>query len=1062
MAPKKRAKQDPFGSTRMSDRNDGKYSLRDLPSERPFDPEPQNASPEPANALPGPENPPLPFGNAPVQLGLPDLIPIKMYNAASNPELENSQPTLEEFEAAYEAAPTIQPPRFQPPSTQFEFSSTIQPAVPAVNQPSPTQFVFQQAPVLAPIPEPRGIVEVLKDEIEELKKDKAHKAREFADLQKQKISITEGKNEEIRKLQGRVYTLEQNEDHYIAERNELKACKDEEIEALREEIDILEEEGQDVIKERDLTIVNQTKEMAEMKAERRALVERYNRAILAKDRDIATIKAERDAIQNGKGKEFVDNHNRVIEAKNGEIAKIKAERDALQEERKAIAAERDGMIYAQSEIAKIKAECDSLQNERKELIGEHHRIIESKNQEIDNITAKRDSLQNEGNKLFEQHHQTVVAKDEEIAKITAERDSLQNEGNKLFEKHHQMVVAKDEEIAKITAERASFDEQVRQIKVYVEEQDGVVEANKQEIAKLTADLKVVSEERDSLNQKLKDVDEKLMEASDHYKALKGKDEEIMERDRKLGLQDEQIAELRSRRGMGVSDFDAATEEYREREHAQSEEIARLERELQKAMNKGKASTSTVEELKKTLENRDTELTECHRKMELLRETQTEQRVEVTKLKKENASASRLLGSEQNGSHVDLVNQIQQLKASHDAKVAALQKCEQQRTKEAEALEAAKQALALIEEGKEGLEADVGRLQKRVEESLQKTTDLQQELEAYKKNVVTIPQTTKDAADHVTNLPSPQLFPTSVTDHPSPQLFPVSVTDHPSPQLFPASDDLGLFSLSRFRRGRRGRVNQGDGTRTRVPVSRWGYGDQRSDDYCWSTDEDADRGQQIQQPQPIQGPDREKNTLSFEKDTAEEQPTQRRRRQSVDEHMASMNDASTQTDALPPTSEPAEQAQPTDKPASTGSSMQTKPKDKPAYASMGTQTVPEDKPAMPASKPATTDMGTPAMPTSKPKSKPAMVDRGTQTKAGKKSSSLCWRILYYLLCLLAFILLLMMCSHGESNRRERDMWLEANDYTRRAVVSVRAGGGTGTRVPAWLWNEPLAEMPNSYY
>ncbi|KAL8762839.1 MAG: hypothetical protein Q9184_001225 [Pyrenodesmia sp. 2 TL-2023] len=1007
MAPKKRAKQDPFGSTTTSDRNDGKYSLRDLPSERPF------ATFEPQNASAGTANAPLPFGNAPVQSGLPDLTPILMDNAASNLELDDSQPTLEELEAA----PTIQPPLFQPPSTQFNPSLTN---LPAVSQPPFTQLKFQQAPVLAPNPEPRGIVEVLKNEIEELKKDKAHKAWEIADLQKLKISLTEHKDKEIQKLQRKVNTLQQNEDHYIAERNELKACKDQVIEGLREEMKNLDEEAQDgreAINERDLTIVNQTNEMAEMKAERRNLLKKYNGAILAKDEDIAKVKAERDAIQNGQGKEFVDNHNRMMEAKNEEIAKIKAERDALQQEKKATVEERDRMIYAQSDFVKIKAECDSSQNERKKLIEEHHQIIESKNQEI--------------------------------AKITAERDSLQNEGNKLLGQHHQMIRVKNEEIAKITAERASFEEQVRQITVDAEEQDGVVKANKQEIAKLTTDLKAVSEERDSLKQKWGDVGEKLTEASDHYEALKEKEEKILERDRKLGLQDEQIAELRSRHGMGVSEFTAVTEEYREKEDAQSEEIARLERELQKAMNKDKASTSTAEELKKTLENRDTELTECHRKMAQLLEARTKWRREVNELKNENASASRLLGSQQKGSHVDLVNQIQQLKISHDAKVAELEKCDQQRTKEAEA---AKQTLTFIEEVKEGLEADVGSLQKRVEESRQKTTDLQQELEAYKRNVVTISQTTKDATGHV-------------RDHPSPQLFPTSVTDQPSPQLFPASDELSMFSPSRFRRGRRGRrggMNQGDGMRTRVPASRWGYGDQRSDDYCWSTDEDADREQQIQQPQPLLELDREKSTLSFEKDTEEGQPAQRRRRQSIEEHMGSMSDASTQTDALSPTSGSAIQAQPNDKPAIIKPSMQNKPKDKRAYAEMGTPTMPEDKPAMPASKPATTDMGTPTIPASKAKSKPAMADCGTQTEAVKKYSSLCWRILYYLLCLLAFILFLMMLSHGESSRRERDMWLEANDYTRRAVVSVRAGGGTGTRVPPWIWKEPLIEMPNSYY
>ncbi|KAL8851169.1 MAG: hypothetical protein Q9221_003889 [Calogaya cf. arnoldii] len=74
----------------------------------------------------------------------------------------------------------------------------------------------------------------------------------------------------------------------------------------------------------------------------------------------------------------------------------------------------------------------------------------------------------------------------------------------------------------------------------------------------------------------------------------------------------------------------------------------------------------------------------------------------------------------------------------------------------------------------------------------------------------------------------------------------------------------------------------------------------------------------------------------------------------------------------------------------------------------------------------------------------------------------WRWLRYLFLMLSFVILLFAVSYGESARRERNMWLEANDFTRRAVYSVRAGGGTGTGVPSWLWDDQLLDPAKYYY
>ncbi|KAL8901727.1 MAG: hypothetical protein Q9192_000414 [Flavoplaca navasiana] len=74
----------------------------------------------------------------------------------------------------------------------------------------------------------------------------------------------------------------------------------------------------------------------------------------------------------------------------------------------------------------------------------------------------------------------------------------------------------------------------------------------------------------------------------------------------------------------------------------------------------------------------------------------------------------------------------------------------------------------------------------------------------------------------------------------------------------------------------------------------------------------------------------------------------------------------------------------------------------------------------------------------------------------------WRWLWHLLMLLTMAILTFAAFYGESARRERNMWLEANDFTRRAVYSVRAGGGTGMGIPAWLWNDQLLDLTTYYY
>ncbi|KAL8703101.1 MAG: hypothetical protein Q9201_003715 [Fulgogasparrea decipioides] len=86
---------------------------------------------------------------------------------------------------------------------------------------------------------------------------------------------------------------------------------------------------------------------------------------------------------------------------------------------------------------------------------------------------------------------------------------------------------------------------------------------------------------------------------------------------------------------------------------------------------------------------------------------------------------------------------------------------------------------------------------------------------------------------------------------------------------------------------------------------------------------------------------------------------------------------------------------------------------------------------------------------------------TKQVASRKMSPM-WRLFWFLLLVLASAILLIAASYGESARRERNMWLAANDFSRRAVISIRSGGGSGTGIPAWLWNDQLLEHSTSYY
>ncbi|KAL9011281.1 MAG: hypothetical protein Q9173_003863 [Seirophora scorigena] len=196
--------------------------------------------------------------------------------------------------------------------------------------------------------------------------------------------------------------------------------------------------------------------------------------------------------------------------------------------------------------------------------------------------------------------------------------------------------------------------------------------------------------------------------------------------------------------------------------------------------------------------------------------------------------------------------------------------------------------------------------------------------------------------------------------------------------------------------------------------------------------------------------------SDSEDTDDEEPIPRLRRQISDELVVSMGNASTQTDNPPRTSDCTTQTTSSSEPAVAEVSIQAKPSKRYTTSEMATQT----------ERGSISDVKRHGQPEIKSEikleGKPSVSSAETQTVPRKKAIPLWWRLLYYLLlCLimLAFSSALWLC---ESARRERAMWREANDYTRRAAFSVLGGGGTGMWKPAWFWREPLVEMSTRYY
>lgn len=69
----------------------------------------------------------------------------------------------------------------------------------------------------------------------------------------------------------------------------------------------------------------------------------------------------------------------------------------------------------------------------------------------------------------------------------------------------------------------------------------------------------------------------------------------------------------------------------------------------------------------------------------------------------------------------------------------------------------------------------------------------------------------------------------------------------------------------------------------------------------------------------------------------------------------------------------------------------------------------------------------------------------------------WGLLLFLL-----MLLFLLVSLAVSQVRKNELLGRRDDLARMAMLSLRAGGGTGTAWPAWLWDDKLVELGGGFY
>ncbi|KAL8959781.1 MAG: hypothetical protein Q9193_003408 [Seirophora villosa] len=927
-------------------------------------------------------------------------------------------------------------------------------------------------------------------------------------------------HEEIQQLKTRVEELEDGNCLGVVEMTRLTG-ESNRFQADNEELQRQRQEISDERNTKDQEIAKLTAERAVFNKEAQSFVNEQRQLVEAKDREIAKITAERKDFEK-EAEKFVNEQRQLVEAKDLEIAKITAERKDFEKEAGKFVNEQRQLVEAKDqEIARITAECQSVVKAGEQGVRESSKTIANHDQteiaklraDLTNLSEENENLKKEGRELLGKLKERNVAQNKRIAQLKPACENGSKDVGEAIEERNQVSQLEPacENYGQLNGSK-DFEEAI-------EERNKIIEAKVQEIARLTDANKEIARLTDA-NKEIVRLTDANKYAESQYNSLQKKVEEfVAERDNKIQEQATTIEDQKQELNNAGNSF----ADYRALVQAKENEIAALKSENIKATvtmgnHKGDMDNchETIRDLqaaKKVLETENSELkaagtvetssgpdVEIQQKLAALesalkdsRAKETGQKSMITELQSQRTELSQTLTASQtklettvqgcekrieslkkelaevgaasdayrekeqalNNEVTDFKQQLQELSSKYKASTDLQKQLERvledrnaTNSRASQTIEGLKREVqdlkALVKaydeeqvkaenlwRGKEtkgepnlGMEKRqlIGLYEKRLEEQ---ATKFEKALDENKENFEEAFGQLDEAKTAITtNVNKLERHVEELREQTKGLELELEIcrkdakskdedTDRANGLL---RDNLSRFSVSVS--PNRARKRGGNGQ-----PRQHGWGS----DYD-SSDDDAD----------------------------DEKPRPQPRRQISDESVVSMGTASTQTDNPPRTSDSTTQTTSSSGTAEAEVAMQAKPSKRYTTTEMATQTERES----------ISDVKRHDQPEIKPEikleGKSDVSSADTQTVSHQKTIPLWWRLVYYLvLCLtmLAFVGALWMC---ESARRERAMWREANDYTRRAAFSVVGGGGTGMWKPAWFWKEPLIDMSNRYY
>ncbi|KAL9049355.1 MAG: hypothetical protein Q9206_005567 [Seirophora lacunosa] len=926
--------------------------------------------------------------------------------------------------------------------------------------------------------------------------------RERQEIRDERDKKVETMGQQIANLTAEREDFEKQAQNFVDKQRQLVEAKDQEIARITAERDEFGKEAEKFVNEQRQLVESKDQEIARMAAECQSVtkageqgevgnfVNEQRQLIEAKDQEIATITAEREEFRK-EAEKFVNEQRQLVESKDMEIARITAECQSVTKAGEHDVRETNKTIatHDQTEIAKLRADLKSLSEQHEALKTQGRqvlRMLKVKNvaqfkriaqleaackngskdvgeaSEEGNSTAQLETAcknydQLDGSKDFEEaieeRNKMIEAKDQEIARLTDANKEIARltdankeiarltDANKNAESHYNSL---QERAEKIVAERDNT----------IQEQATTIEDQTQELnnaGRSFAEYQALVQAKESEIAALKSENiEAAATMGNHKGDMDNCHETIRDLQAVKEVLETEISELKAARTVETSNLDApdqesgpdmeiqqkltalesALTECRAKETLQKNIITELQSErteLSKSLAASKTNfETTVRGCEKQIQSLKKELAEVGAASDAYREKEQALNNEVTDFKQQLQELSSKCKAS-----ADLQKQLERVIEDRDATICRAGQTIEGVKQEVQDLK----ALIKVRE-EEQVEAEKLWKGKETEREPNLGRDKRQSIEVYKKRLEDqaakfkkeLDENQKDCEEAFwefenvqtelrTNVNKLARYVEELREKTKGLEHELEAcrkdvqskdgdTDRANGRL---RDNLSRFSISVSPKGvgQRGRGGQ-PRRRGRKP---WG---------------------------------------SESEDTDDEKPTL-----ISDEPVRSMS-ASTQTDNPPRTSDCTTQTTSSSEPAVAEVAIQAKPSKRYTTTEMATQTERESisdgkRHDQPENKPEIKLEG---------KSSVSIAD--TQTVPRHKTIPQWWRLLYYLLlCLtmLAFFGALWMC---ESARRERAMWREANDYTRRAAFSVIGGGGTGMWKPAWFWKEPLIDMSNRYY